>query len=61
MIKLSNKQTVLLDGFQAELTGNYKLVGQVSGTSDNYIVQCIDTGGLHIVKLNLQPWDLAAD
>ena len=53
MIKLSNTKTVLLDGFQAEITGNYKLVGQVSGTSNKYIVRCADTGALHIVELNL--------
>ena len=53
MIKLSNTKTVLLDGFQAEITGNYKLVGQVSGTSNKYIVRCADTGALHIVELNV--------
>ena len=53
MIKLSNTKTVLLDGFQAEITGNYKLVGQVTGTSNKYIVKCVYTGALHIVELNL--------
>jgi hypothetical protein len=52
-MKLQNKQTALIDGHQAELTGNYELVGQVAGTSNKYIVQCPDTNGLHIVELNL--------
>lgn len=52
-MKLQNKQTALLDGFQAELTGNYELVGQVAGTSNKYIVRCPDTKGLHIIELNL--------
>ena len=52
-MKLQNKETILLDGFQTELTGNYELVGQVSGTSNKYIVRCNDTEGLHIVELNL--------
>jgi hypothetical protein len=52
-MKLQNKETILLDGFQAELTGNYELVGQVAGTSNKYIVRCPDTEGLHIVELNL--------
>ena len=52
-MKLQNKETILLDGFQAELTGNYELVGQVSGTSNKYIVRCPDTDAIHIVELNL--------
>ena len=52
-MKLQNKQTALLDGYQAELTGNYELVGKVDGTSNKYIVRCPDTNGLHIVELNL--------
>jgi len=52
-MKLQNKQTTLFDGHQAELTGNYELVGQVVGTSNKYIVRCPDTNGLHIVELNL--------
>ena len=52
-MKLQNKETILLDGFQAELTGNYELVGQVSGTSNKYIVRCPDTESIHIVELNL--------
>lgn len=52
-MKLQNKPTTLLDGHQAELTGDYELVGQVAGTSNKYIVRCPDTNGLHIVELNL--------
>jgi hypothetical protein len=52
-MKLQNKQTTLIDGYQCELTGNYELVGQVAGTSNKYIVRCPDTNGLHIVELNL--------
>lgn len=52
-MKLDNKPTILIDGMQSVLTGNYKLVGQVAGTSNKYIVRCPDTGALHIVELNL--------
>ena len=52
-MKLQNKQTILIDDSQSELTGNYELVGQVAGTSNKYIVRCPDTNGLHIVELNL--------
>ena len=52
-MKLDNKPTMLIDGMQSVLTGNYKLVGQVAGTSNKYIVRCPDTGALHIVELNL--------
>lgn len=52
-MKLQNKQTALIDGHQAELTGNYELVGKVEGTSNKYIVRCPDTDAIHIVELNL--------
>jgi hypothetical protein len=52
-MKLNNKPTILIDGMQSVLTGNYKLVGQVAGTSNKYIVRCPDTDALHIVELNL--------
>lgn len=50
-MKLQNKPTVLIDGSQSVLTGNYELIGQVAGTSNKHIVRCPDTGTLYIITL----------
>jgi hypothetical protein len=50
-MKLQNKQTILIDGSQSVLTGDYELLGSVNGTSNKYIVRCPNTNQIYIIEL----------
>jgi hypothetical protein len=52
LIKLQERDTMLIDGMHSTLTGYYEFIGQVSSTG-LYIVRCADTGALHVVPLHL--------
>lgn len=50
-VKLTERDTMLIDGRQSTLTGEYNFIGHIEGTN-HFIVQCPDTGAFFIVPLH---------